>query len=312
MCFFFFIYFRQFVSLLLCLFFFFSLNSSYKDTGWTSWGDWLGTDVIAPQNRSYLSFEEARDFAHKLQLKSKQEWVNWTKSKDKLNEIPANPARSYKDTGWISWGDWLGTDTIAPQNRSYLSFEEARDFVHKLQLKSSKEWSDWTKSGKKPDDIPADPRTVYIDNGWIDMGDWLGNGVVATFNRDYLSFEDARIFVHQLQFKNGKEWLKWIKSGTKPDNIPADPSGVYKDEGWQGMGDWLGTGVIATHQRQYLPFDEARDLVRQLNLKNKEEWIAWAKSNEKPNNIPASPDGIYKDKGWLGWGDWIGNTKHWT
>ena len=284
---------------------------NYHENGWTSWGDWLGTEVIAPQNRSYLSFEEARTFVHKLQLENKKEWFAWTKSGDKPDHIPANPARSYYENGWISWGDWLGTGTIAPQNRIYLGFEEARDFVRKLQLKSSKEWSEWTQNVEKPDNIPAYPAEVYKDKGWIGMGDWLGTGTLAVFNRTYLSFEEARTFVHQLQLKNGNEWRKCIENGTKPDNIPADPSWVYKDNGWRGMGDWLGTGIIATQKRQYLPFNEARDLVRQLNLKKKEEWIAWAKSNEKPNNIPASPDGIYKDKGWLGWGDWIGNTKHW-
>lgn len=81
---------------------------------------------------NWQCFEGARDFVHKLHLENKQEWSAWTKSGDKPNDIPANPARSYKDTGWTSWGDWLGTDVIAPQNRSYLSFEEARDFVRKL------------------------------------------------------------------------------------------------------------------------------------------------------------------------------------
>ena len=116
---------------------------------------------------NWRSFEEARDFVHKLQLKNKQEWLDWTKSGDKPNDIPSNPARNYKDIGWTSWGDWLGTDVIAPQNRSYLSFEEARDFVHKLQLKNKQEWLAWTKNIDKLNEIPANPARSYKDRGWI-------------------------------------------------------------------------------------------------------------------------------------------------
>jgi hypothetical protein len=29
---------------------------------------------------------------------------------------------------------------------------------------------------------------------------------------------------------------------------------------------------------------------------------------KKPDDIPASPDGTYKKKGWLNWGDWLGTN----
>ena len=63
---------------------------------------------------------------------------------------------------------------MATQLREYKSFEEARDFVHKLNLKSQEEWSDYCKSGQKPDDIPAAPERIYKKDGWKGLGDWLG------------------------------------------------------------------------------------------------------------------------------------------
>jgi hypothetical protein len=59
-------------------------------------------------------------------------------------------------------GDLLGTGTVAYANKEYRSFEDAREFVHRLQLKSSEEWNEYSKSDKKPSDIPADPRWQYI------------------------------------------------------------------------------------------------------------------------------------------------------
>jgi hypothetical protein len=54
------------------------------------------------------------------------------------------------------------------------------------------------------------------------------------------------------------------------------------------------------------PFEEAREFVRGLGLKSKMEWRAYAKSEEKPGDIPANPDNTYAEDGWSGWGDWLG------
>jgi hypothetical protein len=122
----------------------------------------------------------------------------------------------------------------------YKSFEDAREFVHKLKLKSQKEWNDYCKSGQKPDDIPAKPSRTYKQNGWKTWGDWLGSGSVSSHLREYKSFDEVRDFVHKLQLKSLKEWKKYCKSGHKPEDIPAAPQSTYKQDGWKGWGDWLG------------------------------------------------------------------------
>ncbi|MFL6317835.1 MAG: hypothetical protein ACJ73C_14015 [Nitrososphaeraceae archaeon] len=72
-----------------------------------------------------------------------------------------------------SWGDWLGTGTIASFNREFLPFSEAREFVHSFGFKNIEEWEKWHKSGQKPADIPTNPDKVY-ENEWIGWGDaWL-------------------------------------------------------------------------------------------------------------------------------------------
>jgi hypothetical protein len=42
----------------------------------------------------------------------------------------------------------------------------------------------------------------------------------------YLTFEEARAFVHKLGLKGEKEWKVYYKSGKKPSNIPTNPSGI--------------------------------------------------------------------------------------
>ena len=43
----------------------------------------------------------------------------------------------------------------------YLPLKDAKDFVRELKLKSPKEWDEYVKSGKKPDNIPSNPSSFY-------------------------------------------------------------------------------------------------------------------------------------------------------
>lgn len=62
---------------------------TYKNE-WKGWGDWLGTGNIGPLNRQYRSFEQAREFAQSLRLKSKTEWEKYRKSGKLLKDIPGD------------------------------------------------------------------------------------------------------------------------------------------------------------------------------------------------------------------------------
>ncbi len=185
----------------------------------------------------------------------------------------------------------------------WLPFEEARTFVHSLELKNADEWRDYCKSKQKPTGIPTNLYTTYKDQ-FQGMGDWLGTYAIATYNREYLPFEEAREYTRSLGFKNGQEWKNYSQSGQKPVNIPSLPWKVYK-QSWQNWGDWLGTSIIAARLREYLPFGQARSYVQTLRLKSNHEWREYSKSDMKPANIPSDPHHVYKSE-FHGYGDWLG------
>jgi hypothetical protein len=137
------------------------------------------------------------------------------------------------------------------------------------------------------------------------MGDWLGTGAVAKQLREYRSFHSARAYARSLGFQSREEWKAFTRSGKKPDDLPADPSKTYRAKGWNGMGDWLGTGTVATFRREYRSFDRARTFSRSLGFRNREEWKAFARSRKRPDDIPAVPNGTYREE-WRSWGDWLG------
>ena len=299
---------------------------SYSDQGWKGMGDWLGTGNIAPQYIEYRPFHEARAFVHNLKLMHNADWRAFCKGKipgmEQLPaDIPVAPEQQYVNKGWMGWGDWLGTGSISNARRHFRPFPVARAFARKLKLKSGTEWRAFCKGempqlGCLPRDIPSAPGRTYGDNGWKGMGDWLGTGNIAPYLREYRSFHEARAFVHSLKFKSGTEWLLFRrgmlpKLGRLPADIPANPEKTYAYNGWNGMGDWLGTGTIANRIRDYRPFPLARSFARGLNLKNLKEWRSFCKGEmlEKgilPKDVPAKPSRHYANNGWSGLGDWLG------
>jgi hypothetical protein len=124
-----------------------------------------------------------------------------------------------------------------------------------------------------PRDIPGNPNRTYLHEGWSGTGDWLGSGVVATNIRKYRSFKDARTFAQNLNFEISAQWWTYTKSANFPEDIPASPNRVYKDKGWSGMGDWLGTGNLAPSFRKFKDFEDAREFARSLNMEVGKEWV---------------------------------------
>tara|TARA_B100001559_G_C16275541_1_gene518131 strand:+ start:261 stop:629 length:369 start_codon:yes stop_codon:yes gene_type:complete len=57
--------------------------------------------------------------------------------------------------------------------------------------------------------------------------------------------------------------------------------------------------------KKFRDFESARKFVRKLGLKKFKEWREYCKSSNRPENIPNTPNHIYK-KEWKGWGDFLG------
>ena len=71
------------------------------------------------------------------------------------------PYRLYNKNGWVSWGEFLGTNYIATKLRKYRKFSEVKKFFRSNNIKSNKDWQTFCKTKKKPSDIPADLYQIY-------------------------------------------------------------------------------------------------------------------------------------------------------
>ena len=258
------------------------------------------------QSGNFPSYSQAKKIIQSYNLKSRREWHTLRKSSDYPAALPKSPADVYRNKGWEGWGDFLGTGTIQPQKIHFRTFDEARKFARSLKLTGQVEWSNYCKSGEKPNDIPNWPTYVYRNKGWEGWGDWVGSDNIHPSKRQYRSFSEARKFARSLGFKKREEWLKFYRAGNLPIDIPSGPQQSYSDKGWKGWGNWLGSGNIHPKYRKFRSFEDARKFVRKLKFKGGNDWREYYKSGQKPDDIPTNPDTYYKNKGWIDFGDWLG------
>jgi len=261
------------------------------------YGDWLGTGNLSPGTITWKSFSDAKKFVHSLKLKTGSEWKEYSKSKQTPSDIPNDPAGVYKKE-WKGMGDWLGTGRIAPMNRKFRAYEDAKKFVRSLGVKTEPEWQKWCKTHKKPADIPYSPERTYKKE-WTTMGEWFGTGRIADKNKVWRTFSESKKFTHKLGLKNMEQWRGYCKSGKLPSDIPKNPNQVYKKE-WKNMGDWLGTGRIGNRNKKWLEWSEAKKEYKKLaekhGLRNISDWKKFTASGKKPDNIPAKPWNVYSKK----------------
>ena len=158
--------------------------------------------------------------------------------------MPSHPNTVYKHDGWQGCGHWLGTGTVAHKDKQFLPFKEALLRARSLKLTSNTEWREWCKTSARPANIPSRPDRVFKHAGWQGYGHWLGTGAAAPKDQQFLPFKKALLHARSLKLKSEKEWREWREQEQCtpcPANIPSTPARVYKHDGWQGHGQWLGT-----------------------------------------------------------------------
>lgn len=133
----------------------------------------------------------------------------------------------------------------------------------------------------------------------------------AVSRTNWRPFEEAKAFVQGLRLKNTREWKEFARSDRMPADIPNAVDRVYALAGWNGWGEFLGTGNIADKNKKWRPFEEAREFVRGLGLKGGQDWRDFVKTANKPSDIPSRPDVAYADQGWTSYADWLRGRPRW-
>lgn len=267
---------------------------------WTDWPDFLGSNRVTESNK--LTYIECKRLIENLNFQNAAQYRRYVKSIENNPGLPKHPYLAFKDVGWESWSQYLGVNKVYKGN--YATFKEARDWAQASELKSAKDWKQAKVENKLPLGIPGHPQVVYKECGWAGWGDFLGTDNVRGI--DYLNFSEARQFVRKLGLVNTIEWKQWSRN-SRPSYIPGNPDQIYRQSGWQSWSDFLGAKIRT--QGKMLTYEEAKSFVCGLGIRSSVQWREYWKFENKPSNIPSNPDREYKNKGWKGWGDFLGKVK---
>lgn len=266
----------------------------YHDSGWTGWADFLGKQKLILT----VSYEEARIMLKRHNLKSRKDYLRFISSEDNIHlGLPKYPNKRYLNKGWNGWPEFLNSN--ANRKKDFWSFQKARQYVRQLNLKSWSEWNEFRKSDERPWQLPTNPQRY---EEFIDMQDWLG-----IKSEGYLDFSSARKLAQSLKLKTWSSYRSLAKKGLLPKGLPRYPEKYYKNDGFRGMGDFLGNPNYSKKENNPLPFDEARKYARGLELNSMKEWKKIASENKLPRGIPKHPQSVYTE--YTDYKDWLGIDK---
>ena len=268
----------------------------YKGKGWIDWETFFNKKEQIGY-RNFMSFEEAKKFTSNLNIKTQKEWKRYCKSGQKPNNIPNCPEQTYKPYGWKGWSDFLG------KGDKQMTYQELKSFIQPLKLKSKKEYGKYVLSNKLTNSCTRFPDVSFRDKGWESWWDFLGKGISIDKIRYFLSYEEAQKFVQGIGIKTYYDWLEYVKSGYMNNRIPKHPHKYYVGKGWTNWKEFLGRNING--YKKFQPFEKAKEYVKTLGLANSLEWRMFLKSGDKPNDIPSSPNYVYRNNGWDGWYDFL-------
>ena len=144
---------------------------------WSGWKDWIGKTYNPYEKvkyntvQNYLNAPSYINASKKLKnykIINISEYERLWRKKLKYINFPLKPDKFYKE--WKGWTDYLG-DQVIPFRIDYKKYKVAKKYVHKLKLKSKKEYQNFIRTNIKSKSIirlPMDPEVSYKKNfeGW--------------------------------------------------------------------------------------------------------------------------------------------------
>jgi hypothetical protein len=131
-------------------------------------------------------------------------------------------------------------------NKTFWPYEAAMKFAKNKGIKTQKEWHELYLAKKLPKSLPADPRAIYKDVGWVSWYKFVGKG------SEFFPIETIKKIIKRFNINGSRrQWDIFFKNNKHKKTlwgIPASPQNVYKHSGWISWSDFLGTN--STHYIQ--------------------------------------------------------------
>jgi very-short-patch-repair endonuclease len=200
----------------------------YKNKGWISWSKWLNNK--SSSDKYDYTLDEVKKIVIKNKIQTRKEYYSLCK----LEKIPTDPISKYN---LKSWNDIL-CKKDRKRRKEYINYTNAKEIVHKMNLKSQKEWYKLCKENKIQKDIPKTPNSYY-DNDWISWNDWLGHNI--TTNKKFISYKKAKEHLFNIGLTSLQEYNDYLIDNNI-DFLPLQPQSYYGTE-YKSVSDFLNLGI---------------------------------------------------------------------
>ena len=146
-----------------------------------------------------------------------------------------------------------------------------------------------------------------VNLNFADFTKHIGTHIWKSVGRsNWRPFEEAREYVRSLGLQSKLEYKEWCQTDLRPPDIPIAAEEIYKFKGWLDWADFLDSEN--KKNVDWMPFEEARRLVRSQGLSTLKDYRKWRRLSGNNFTVPAKPDDIYQNEGWIDAADWLGTN----
>jgi superfamily II DNA or RNA helicase len=240
---------------------------------------------------NWRPFKEAREYVRTLGLKNSIDWVSYSKSGLRPPDIPGNPNKIYKDSGWNGTPDWLGNKNINYAEHSWATYDIAKQYASDNKVVTRADWAELMLTPDVPVNMPKNAEQYYTGKGWMGWYHFTGREKTK-----FVSYTDAQILVANLKIKSEADWRKLPKNMKIFEKVPRAPHSYYKEKGWVSWPHFLSKPDLF-----FFSYKDARLKSRAMKCKSAADW---KRKTRDIKEFPAYPEKTYKDNGFT-WSDFL-------
>ena len=167
-------------------------------------------------------------------VNSETKWRQYIKNNTLPNYIPKRPDSVLKNKGWISWGEFFGTNNKKVEKYK-LTYFNLRSIAHTQKLKSIRCWYKYARDNN----LPVIPELTFKYKGWISWSNFLGPTYKRVKGEIFYDYIKSKEIIKKYKFKTSLEFRSKIRDNPIK-GIPKNPSSFFRKRGvWNGWRDYL-------------------------------------------------------------------------
>lgn len=170
--------------------------------------------VLNKKNPTKLTFDQAKKLVRDFKIFTAKEYLRFRAASHEFKILlPCQPSIFYK-TQWKGWSDFTGINSGIGND---VDIEKIQQIALSLDIRTKEEWRLAVTSN-----LINGPLHISKVEGFSNWTQFLAKD-------KYLAFDDLLGFTRKLGLKTQTDWRKWCRDNERPDNVPFDLYGHYKE-----------------------------------------------------------------------------------